>query len=285
MIIGIVGSGFVGKATALLGCKDDYADAEDNVVLTYDINPEKRSPKDIELDHLVECDFVFVCVPTPMNSDGSCHTDIVENVVADLREAQVENIIVRSTVPVGTCRDLGVNFMPEFLTEANWEEDFKSTKEWLIGLDDNKNNDLKKKLRRVLLTARHNGKINNACIRWCSSEEAQSVKLVKNSFLATKVAFFNEVYDFCQAKNIKYEAIIEMLVLDDRINVSHTAVPGPDGKRGFGGTCFPKDLNSFYSQLSELGIESYMAEAALARNVQVDRPEQDWNNNKGRAVI
>ena len=109
--------------------------------------------------------------------------------------------------------------------------------------------------------------------------------MVKNSFLATKVAFFNEFYDFCQAKNIEYEAVIEMLVLDDRINVSHTSVPGPDGKRGFGGTCFPKDLNSFYSQLSELGIESYMAEAALARNVQVDRPEQDWNNNKGRAVI
>lgn len=285
MIIGIVGNGFVGQATALLGCKDDYADNDDNVILIYDTDPQKRSPKDIELSHLVECDFVFVAVPTPMNENGSCHTEIVEDVVADLKEAQVKNIIVRSTVPVGTCKDLGVNFMPEFLTEANWGEDFKNTKEWIIGLDDKNNKDLKKKLRKTFLTAKHNNKVNSCNIVWCSSEEAELVKLTKNSFLATKVAFFNEVYDFCKAKEIDYNSVIEMLTTDSRIGKSHTMVPGPDGKRGFGGTCFPKDLNSFHFQMSEIGMESYIIEAALARNVQVDRPEQDWGNDKGRAIV
>jgi UDPglucose 6-dehydrogenase len=285
MIIGIVGNGFVGKATALLGCRDDYADFEDNTVLTYDVDPEKRNPKDIELKHLVECDFVFVAVPTPMHEDGSCHTGIVESVVAELKEAQVENIIVRSTVPIGTCRGMGVNFMPEFLTEANWEKDFSGGKDWIFGLDDKNNKILKKKLRKTFLSAKHNKRISGCNLVWCSTEEAELVKMTRNTFLATKVSFFNEIYDFCEKKNICYSSIAEMVGLDDRVGESHTAVPGPDGKRGFGGTCFPKDLNSLYFQMSEEGMESYILEAAKARNVQVDRPEQDWNSSKGRAVV
>jgi nucleotide sugar dehydrogenase len=287
MNIGIIGNGFVGKATALLGCRDDGGTyrSEDNVIMIYDKDPEKRVPSEIELHDLKECDVVFVCVPTPMNEDGSCHTGIVEEVIENLRSNDVENIVIRSTVPVGFCRELGVNFMPEFLTEANWREDFKSCKNWVFGLDDPDNKDLKLKLRQVFLTAKHNGKIDYANFMFCPSEVAELSKYARNCFLATKVSFFNEIEEFCRVKDISYEQVRELVGMDDRIGASHTSVPGPDGKRGFGGTCFPKDIGSLFNQMASAGMESYVVEAASARNVQVDRKGQDWKNDKGRAVV
>jgi len=285
MIIGVVGRGFVGQATAILGCKDEWSDIEDNVLLVYDTDPEKRSPPDIEFQHMSECDLVFVAVPTPMNEDGSCHTKIVEKVVRELKDVGVEDIVVRSTVPVGTCRRLGVNFMPEFLTEANWEEDFKNCRDWVFGLHDLKNKKIKKKIRKTFLTAKHNGKINHADLHFCSSEAAETCKYVRNCFLATKVSFFNEVEEFCRKRGVDYEHVRELTTMDERIEKSHTAVPGPDGKKGFGGTCFPKDMNSLYYQMSEACMESYIVEGAVARNKQVDRVEEDWKKDKGRAVV
>jgi len=73
--------------------------------------------------------------------------------------------------------------------------------------------------------------------------------------------------------------------LDDRIGSSHSSVPGHDGKKGFGGTCFPKDMNSLCYEMQKSGMKPYILEAALTRNVVVDRPEKDWNENKGRAVV
>ena len=103
-----------------------------------------------------------------------------------------------------------------------------------------------------------------------------------------KVSFFNEVYDFCTALDIDYDRVKDVAVLDERVGKSHTQVPGPDGKRGFGGTCFPKDIASLKSQLSRIGIyneKSSVLEASIKRNNDVDRPEKDWENDKGRAVV
>ncbi len=203
----------------------------------------------------------------------------------DLRALKVEDIVVRSTVPVGTCRRLSVNFMPEFLTEANWAEDFKSQNEWVFGLHDLQNKRIKKKLRKIFFCARHNKKIKSADFRWCVSEVAELGKYVRNCFLATKVSFFNEVEEFCRKRGVSYEQVRDLVLLDERIGKSHTDVPGPDGKRGFGGTCFPKDMESFFYQLSEAYVESYIIEGSMARNKQVDRAEQDWKKDKGRAVL
>jgi len=73
--------------------------------------------------------------------------------------------------------------------------------------------------------------------------------------------------------------------LDRRIGESHTKVPGPDGEKGYGGTCFPKDLNSLLSQFCSIGLDAPILRAAKFRNEHIDRPKQDWKNNKGRAVI
>ena len=118
MKIGIIGNGFVGNATKQLEC-------EDIEILAYDINPELCYPKNITLLNLLDCEAIFVSVPTPMKKNGKCHLDIVLNVVEQLNNINYEGfIVIRSTVPVGTCDSLSVYFMPEFLTEKNYINDF-----------------------------------------------------------------------------------------------------------------------------------------------------------------
>ena len=111
MIIGIIGNGYVGKATRLFISKN-------NELLIYDINPELCCPKGLIFNNLSKCDIIFLCLPTPMNKDGSCHIDIVKNVLQNLKNLVPPTctIILRSTVPPKTSNILNINFMPEFLT-------------------------------------------------------------------------------------------------------------------------------------------------------------------------
>lgn len=284
MKIGIIGNGFVGGATSLFETRSGFDDIN---VIIYDKDLKKRSPANVRLEDFLTCDLIFICVPTPMNEDGSCHTSIVKDCVSDLINVGVKssNIVVRSTVPVGFCESLGVSFMPEFLTERNWRNDFKSNAVWIFGLYDVNDLKLKAKIRELIRVAHKEFKIDCHSISFCSSKEAEMVKLTRNVFLATKVSFFNEIYDFCQLKNLNFNVVSDLVGADERIGKSHTVVPGPDGKRGFGGTCFPKDLSSLHHQMNEIGMESFIVEAASARNAYVDRKDRDWALDKGRAVI
>ena len=130
MIIGIVGNGFVGNATKILIEKSEHK------LLIYDLDPNKCFPKNLQIDELKNCDLIFVSVPTPMFLDGDCNTKIVENCVNDLQKIINKDtfIIIRSTIPVGLSDKLGVYFMPEFLTEKNWDFDFRNNKSWIFGM-------------------------------------------------------------------------------------------------------------------------------------------------------
>ena len=111
------------------------------------------------------------------------------------------------------------------------------------------------------------------------------IKMFKNCFLATKVSFCNEMYQFCQNKDINYENVRKLAANDDRIMHNHTHVPGHDGQIGFGGTCLPKDMNSLKYEMEKSGVQPYILRSAIERNETVDRSQKDWNQNKGRAVI
>ena len=273
--IGIIGNGYVGKATALLGC-------EEVKVFIYDKDPEKCSPLGLRIKEIACCDLVFVCVPTPMNKDGSCNIDIVNSVVEELKSVGTppENIVIRSTVPAGASEKLGVNFMPEFLTEKNWEHDFKNIRHRIVGLADPRDWSVKNKFNKLFCLAAWYGKVKNSMICFSPTTEAEITKLVRNCFLATKVSFFNEVEEFCSKQGIDYKMVSEMTSFDTRIGMTHMDVPGHDGKRGYGGTCFPKDMNSLLNQMSKV-MASYIISSAVARNEVVDRPEKDWRSNVG----
>jgi UDPglucose 6-dehydrogenase len=277
MKIGVVGNGFVGHAMTLLR---PYVE-----VLVWDVVPEKRDPKTLDMETFVEeSEIIFVAVPTPMNSDGSANLDIVRSVCEEIQEIDdTKYIVLRSTVPPGTSEELDVNFMPEFLTEKNWEEDFKNCDQWILGSTDPF---LYEKMKRMFELAYNNGSgsvINKQVIQ-CKPSEAEMIKYLKNVFLSVKVGFFNELESICSELDINYENVRCIATQDERIGTGHSKVPGHDGHRGFGGTCFPKDTNALANFANENFIPTPILDAVIKRNEEVDRPEKDWTLDKGRAV-
>ena len=270
MHIGIVGGGFVGSATALLQC--------DTIQITlYDLDPTRCSPPGTRITDLQPCDLVFICVPTPTNADGSCNTSIVRRCITSLKEAGVEHLVLRSTVPPGTSDDLGVSFMPEFLTEANWRADFKACKQWVFAAHSTYE---EAAFRTLLGLAQENDVIDSNSILFTGKREAELIKYTRNNFLALKISFFNEIYGLCKSLGIDYEAVRAGTGADPRIGVTHTLVPGYDGHFGFGGTCLPKDTQSLLTIITkEAGLESFIVDAMVRRNNTVDRPEHDWEND------
>ena len=281
MRIGIIGQGFVGTAVKE-GLKDYYT------IDTFDLDESKRDVDYIE-DIIDRNDIIFVCVPTPMKKDGSCDTSIVEGVVKELNELaltrQCSNriIAIKSTIPPGTtnrlnkeCEYISVIFNPEFLTEANFIEDFRNQSRIIIGGE----RPATTKLRQVYSLL-----FPDATIVKTGSKTAEMVKYMTNTFLATKVSFANEMYEICERLGIDYDKVVEYAIYDERLGKSHWAVPGPDGKMGFGGSCFPKDINALI-ELSKNNLDLWPATliGAWATNLDV-RPEKDWEELKGRAVV
>lgn len=277
MHIGIIGNGFVGKATSIL--ENDAIQ-----IKIYDKDPKLCSPVGTCLEDLLSCAVVFISVPTPMNSDGSCCLTIIENVFHDLKKIGFSGYkVIRSTVPVGTSDQFHCHFMPEFLTEKDYENDFRTNKFWIFG-EKEKDETFREKMKFLFSSAKRAGKIESDKIKFLPNKEAEMVKLFRNCFLATKVSFCNEIHEFCEKKGINYYSMSLVACDDDRITTSHSAVPGHDGKFGFGGTCFPKDTASLLHQMETVKQKSFLLKAAVDRNTKVDRQEEDWKLNKGRAV-
>ena len=280
MQIGIVGQGYVGTAVKTVFEKH----YETN---TFDLNGDCTCT-DIE-DLVAASDIIFVCVPTPMKKDGSCDTSIVESVVKDIDETvqcftnkDHKIVAIKSTIPPGTtnrlnkeCKNISVIFNPEFLTEANFIDDFKNQNRIIIGGERPSTT----KLRQVYSLAFPKAKIVKT-----GSITAEMVKYFTNTFLATKVSFANEMYQICGRLGIDYDKVVEYSTYDERLGKSHWAVPGPDGKFGFGGSCFPKDINALIQLGLELDMTPEVLMAAWETNLEV-RPEQDWKELKGRAVV
>jgi len=280
MKIGIIGQGFVGTAVKE-GLKQFYE------IDTFDLDKTKRDVDYIE-DIIDRNNIIFVCLPTPMNQDGSCNTDIVEGVIGELdnlaltRQCSNRVVIIKSTIPPGTterlnkeCKHIQVVFNPEFLTEANFIEDFKNQDRIIIGGP----RPASTKVRQLFYKA-----FPKAHIIKTHSTIAEMVKYTTNTFLATKVSFANEMKMICDKLKIDYDKVVEYSTYDERLGKSHWAVPGPDGKLGFGGSCFPKDVNALIHLAGELELCTEVLMGAWNTNLRV-RPEEDWKELKGRAVV
>jgi UDPglucose 6-dehydrogenase len=282
MTFGIIGNGFVGKATQLLK-------SDNHPIKIYDSDPDKCSPPNITLSDLMDCHIIFISVPTPSNPDGSCHLKIVQSVIENIRALDIRaHIVIRSTVEIGTSDALDCYFMPEFLTEKNWMDDFQNCSNWIFGLrktDLEINQDFIHKITAIINHSHEEGNIKFNKITFVPNKEAEMIKYYRNTFLAVKVSYSNEIYEFCCKNNIDYETVCHLATQDKRIGSSHTTVPGPDGRCGFGGTCFPKDMHSLLHQFEKARIKSYIIKSAVQRNNEHDREESDWKNDIGRAFI
>lgn len=279
--IGLVGSGFVGGSLRqVLG---DFFD-----VKVFDLNEVKRNVESVK--ELVEkTDLIFVCIPTPMKKDGTCHTGYVESVLKEISlESYNKNnnkmtCVLKSTVPPGTTKklqsmfeNLSLVFYPEFLTEANALNDFKNQNRIVLGTSDP---DALEKTRSCLATVFQTCQFINT-----TSCEAELIKYFTNCYLATKVIFANQLRDYCDKSDINYERVYKTACLDPRITESHFMVPGPDGDWGFGGHCFPKDLNCLITEFAGVGIENTIFEKIWDLNCHY-RTDRDWEKMKNRAVI
>ena len=266
--IGIVGGGVVGIATRNF-------QTPLNRILVYDIDPKKCIPLLTPFQNVASADLIFVCVPSPSNDDGSADIRIVKKVVEQLKVANATKaIIVRSTVPVGTCDSLGVYHLPEFLTEKNWKSDFSETPHWVLGSPSYGDHSRVHSLFQSLITnAFEFFRIQSPQITFCSNVEAEMVKYYRNTFLAVKVSYCNELAQFCRLKGIEYNRVRQIATTDTRIGDSHTQVPGPDGLKGFGGKCFPKDSKSLLYEMQKEGMKAPILAGALQRNREEDRPK------------
>ena len=278
--IGIIGKGFVGSAVQFgfspnVGC--------DSEVRIYDKDPDK-STHSLE-ETINKSDFIFISVPTPANSDGSMNLDIVNSVFSDISKVnkRKDNImLLRSTVVPGSTRsvqekfkNINIVFNPEFLTERSAKFDFINQSRIILG---GKNSHTLKVSK--LFKQRFGETI--PVIR-TNFETAEIIKYMTNTFLAVKVSFLNDMKRISDNSNVDWGMAVEGFVRDGRIGHTHLAVPGPDGKMGFGGSCFPKDIQAMINYADSLGIDANVIKGAWKTNLKV-RPEQDWKELKGRAV-
>lgn len=263
--VGIVGKGFVGGAMY-----ENFKDVFNVLVWDTDIN--KRLNVTSFEDFVNRSDIIFICVPTPMKEDGSCDISIVESVASDI--SKVDNrkyVVIKSTVPPGTTQRLAsdfemtIGFNPEFLTEANAYNDFRRQHLIVIGADNPGIADVMSQLYYEF-----NQKVDNYChVIQRTTKEAEMFKYLANSFLATKVIFANEFKKLCDNVSVDYAKIADVAVLDKRLGHTHWRVPGPDGKLGYGGSCFPKDTNALMHFAEENGSTLWLLTEASYINDEI----------------
>lgn len=246
LTVGVIGAGFVGGSVI-----NGFSTESTEVVV---VDPAKTDVTIAILIEQFEPDVVFICVPTPMNDDGTVHADIIYEVLSELNEFQFDGIcVIKSTVTpehllnIEDVYPLRIVYNPEFLTEANANDDFINPNIQILGgewVD----------CSLVEKMYFEHSKVKNVVTYKVDTVTASMVKYTMNSWLATKVIWFNQLKDVFDMSGAQtdWETFTDILKNDPRIGNTHMKVPGPDGSYGYGGHCFPKDVAAFLSYAKEL---------------------------------
>jgi UDPglucose 6-dehydrogenase len=167
-------------------------------------------------------------------------------------------------------------FNPEFLTERSANFDFISQTRFILGGDKNLTDQVANLYRDRF------GK-TLSCIQ-TDLESSELIKYVCNIFFATKISFLNEMKLISDKVGANWEDVIEGFVRDGRVGNSHSSVPGHDGRFGYGGSCFPKDVQALIHFGDSIGIDLPVVQGSWDTNLNV-RPEKDWEKLLGRAIM
>lgn len=268
--VGVIGYGYVGRATG-----EGLATNSDNKVFWYD--KFKESPNSLE-EVVEKSEFIFIAVPTPIFSDYSgMDMSIVEEVagqVANKIKDPGKIVIIKSTSLPGTTKKLSkkypkVNFVmnPEFLTQENANADFLKPYRTVIGCPNSDVGLRVQKLYETILPKDHPYFITDVT-------SAEMIKFMSNLILASKVLLANEFYDLSQKVGANYLDVRAAVEADPRIG-RHLGVPGPDGDRGFGGACFPKDTIGLLGVAKKEGVDMSALRAVWDKNLKI-RKNRDW---------
>lgn len=271
--IAIIGYGFVGKAVEF-----GFRNPGNDIMI---VDPYKGYANIDDLEGYTP-DFTFVCVSTPMGPSGDIDATSLREVIKRLQDMASGTVIIKSTVTpdiiTDLCRYKRFVYNPEFLTERNAFDEFLNPKFHILGGHP-------EFTKRVKNLYKFNSNCNPAPVHFMTPAEASLVKYGINSFLATKVVWFNQWKDMVESIGARYNVVATAIGNDDRIGHSHTKVPGFDGKKGFGGSCFPKDTNAIWNfgqdewardSLSVLG-EVIIANNRYRSEYELDDREKEQN--------
>jgi len=245
----IAGYGFVGQAHELL-----FKNFRREIVIH---DPPKGKVADFN-----NTSAVIVCVPTPQAEDGSCDMSAVYDVVSQC--SKDTPIMIKSTISLQGWDELKQTypnhrlcFSPEFLRATQWMNDIQIMKDVILSGDTDYWRD------------QYSYNWSEMTIKIVSPEEAIAIKYFRNAYLATKVSFFNEIYDFCSAYDLNFDQVRGGVATDERIGHSHTFVFPDQDVRGFGGMCFPKDTTALRKMAANKNISLNILDAAVKYNNEI----------------
>ena len=273
--LGIIGHGFVGKATDW-GFNSSVEKFIVDPIYNTTINDlAKFNPE-----------MVFICVPTPMGDDGSQDSTIIESVIENLNINCPDAIkIVKSTVLPSILEklvalDSNLIYNPEFLREKHANQDFMNSEMIILGGD------------RNISSMVSNAYLNHSR---CKTKEyiftdlrsASLIKYAINTFLATKVIFFNELHSLFEKIDVSdsWESIIDVISKDNRIGSSHMNVPGHDGRKGFGGACFPKDSLALVKYSDDLEKELSLLKSVVKINNKIRKQYKELDSRESEQNV
>lgn len=233
MLIGIIGYGVVGSALGHY-LKTIHPDIELRIF----------DPALGNTDPMYGCHAVFIAVPVPTRDDRTQDDSILKEAIG--RVHNTVPIFIKSTVLPGTCDALAyetgkhVYAMPEFLTERTAFRDIMHH-DVVCGGDLGIKGEFRELIENLFISLD---------VHWMTNQEAELTKYAHNVFAALKVNYFNTIKKVCQELNCEYDRVIDGISISGFIEDTHTQVPGPDGKLGYGGKCLPKDLSAFIGFLN-----------------------------------
>jgi len=246
MLVGICGLGFVGEAIyAFMNKFKNSCWNENNIVkdiLVYDKYKQINT-----LDTLLNTDILYICIPTPYDEQlQSYNMDEIDNTLFLLTEMDYTGIILlKSTVLPNYCVNINTQYPnlrvvhnPEFLSARTAIEDFEQQKHIILGYTKQSQTCIQ------IVTDFYKTLFPGALISINSANESALAKLACNSFYATKVQFFTELYLLCDRIGVEFNTVRNLMLQNNWINPMHTLIPGPDGQVSFGGACLPKDISA-----------------------------------------
>jgi len=269
MNIGIWGTGIVGSATGKVL-------EQAHKVYYYD-KYKKDSKLTTDKELVDNCQIIFITVPTPMLRSGRIGIRDIKDSLFQIQRLTKDSkiIVIKSTVVPGTTKRFTYKFPqfdfahnPEFLRAKYAYEDMLNSKRIVIGVEKDEVFQTLEKMYRAVF--------KEVPIIRATFAEAEIVKYASNIMLSGQIALANELYQICKKLGIDYKIIEKVLSYDKRIG-TNIKMPGLDGKLGFGGVCFPKDLNALIYRSREAGYRPYLLEEIWRLNLRVRNKEVETN--------
>ena len=258
MKVAIIGFGFVGRAL-----KAGLRESTQCLI----IDPLLQTSEKNLIDFVP--DIIFICVPTPMLDDGCQDISIVNSVINNITHLGLPEhckVVIKSTILPSALKNIklilpNIVYNPEFLREKHANYDFINSNLIVIGGEDGDSK---------VVGEFYKNHTDCTCTDYIFTDlvTASFIKYTINSFLATKVSFFNELNQAFTHSGARdnWGNFISYLSKDPRMGDSHMAVPGHDGKLGFGGACLPKDSIALLKYVEDLDLELSVLNSAININ-------------------